>query len=172
MPTELMRRRAYLGGPGVGKSTAAADTYARMKRAGLSVELAREFVKDMAYDGIRPEGFDQLWVFASQVRIEERLLQHVDYVVTDCPPVLCAAYAAHHNTPGHAEMLRLAQEFEDRYPAINMIIPRENHEYDRSGRLHTLYQALKFDDFLLRFLDRHRWDFQVIPKGGCVDAAR
>jgi len=40
-----------LGGPGVGKSTAAAKLFAKYKDEGKSVELVREYVKDWAWEG-------------------------------------------------------------------------------------------------------------------------
>ena len=38
------------GGPGCGKSTTAADLFARMKLRGLSVELVTEYAKDVVWD--------------------------------------------------------------------------------------------------------------------------
>lgn len=38
-------------GPGAGKSTTAAETFALCKKAGLGVELRTEYVKDWAWRG-------------------------------------------------------------------------------------------------------------------------
>lgn len=80
------------GGPGAGKSTAAADVFLRAKRAGLNVELVRECAKDWAWEGRAISSFEQLYLTGEQIRRESRLFDRADLVVTDCPVAVGAFY--------------------------------------------------------------------------------
>jgi hypothetical protein len=73
------------GGPCSGKSTSAALVFAHMKLAGLKVELVTEYAKDLTYSGHFKTLGDQINVFANQHTRLNRLVGHVDYIVTDAP---------------------------------------------------------------------------------------
>lgn len=84
-------------GSGAGKSTTAAGLFYKMKLKGLNVELVTEFVKHMAWDGIKPGPFDQPYIFGQQVKYESRLYGKVDYVVTDSPLLLSPIYEEYYS---------------------------------------------------------------------------
>src|ERR1041385_3278977 len=81
------------GGPGSGKSTAAAFFYYLMKKDGLSVELVREYVKDWAYEKRGIGTYDQIYFLGKQTRRESMLYSKVDWIVTDSPVMMNLYYA-------------------------------------------------------------------------------
>ncbi len=83
------------GGPGVGKSTVIAGVFHEMKINQISVEVANEYAKDLVWNNqldILHE--DQLYVFAHQHRRIYRLVDKVDYIIADCPLLMCIPYIA------------------------------------------------------------------------------
>jgi nicotinamide riboside kinase len=75
---------AFIGSHGVRKSTACLSFAAAIQRAGRSVELAREVVRDNPL-GLNEgaSGEAQLWVLMSQIRQELVLATKADVLVTD-----------------------------------------------------------------------------------------
>jgi len=83
---EKIRRICLFGGPGCGKSTTAAYVYSQLKRLGCSVELIQEYVKAWAYEKREVTSFDQVYLLAKQIRMEDLALRNgVKFVVTDSP---------------------------------------------------------------------------------------
>lgn len=81
------------GGPGLGKSTLAAELFVDLKTRGHSVELVTEYVKRWAWLGHPIKGWeDSLYIFAKQLRAESVLYGKVSFIITDSPIGLCAAY--------------------------------------------------------------------------------
>ncbi|HEX5466209.1 MAG TPA: ATP-binding protein [Candidatus Limnocylindrales bacterium] len=75
---------AFIGSHGIRKSTACLAFAATIQRAGRSVELAREVVRDNPLginEQATPEA--QLWVLMSQIRQELELAPKADVLVTD-----------------------------------------------------------------------------------------
>ena len=81
------------GGPGCGKSTAAAYLFTKLKLRGASVEMVQEYVKSWIWDGRTIKPLDQLYLFAKQARAEAILLNKVDFVITDSPVLMSSYYA-------------------------------------------------------------------------------
>ena len=73
-----------LAGPGTGKSTTAAGTFAELKHRGHRVELVTEVAKEMCYEGV-PHPFDQRYILTEQRHRLERLVGQVDIVISDAP---------------------------------------------------------------------------------------
>ena len=75
---------AFIGSHGIRKTSALLAFAAEVQRAGLSVELGREVVRDNPL-GIneRATGEAQLWVLVSQIRQELELAQKADVLATD-----------------------------------------------------------------------------------------
>jgi hypothetical protein len=75
---------AFIGSHGIRKTTALLGFAAEVQRAGRSVELGREVVRDNPL-GINEgaTGEAQLWVLVSQVRQELELARKADVLVTD-----------------------------------------------------------------------------------------
>jgi hypothetical protein len=147
----MFRRICFFAGPGAGKSTLAARVFADLKIRGYDVEHIPEFVKTWAYEGRKPESFDQLYLFAQQLHAEDLALRHVHHVVTDSPVLLSPAYAKLYGFVGVEHLIQLAHLFDSQFPSINFFIER-TVAYQGKGRYQTFEEALEFDKLLKSFL--------------------
>jgi hypothetical protein len=150
----MIRRINFFGGPCTCKSTNAAFIFAELKKRGLSAELVDEYIKFWTYIPRVPKGFDSLYVQAKQIHKEDTILRAgTDFIVSDSPIMLQYYYAKHHNTPAQKQMLEIACEFEEMYPSINILLTRNDADYNELGRYETLEQAKEIDMELEEVLD-------------------
>ena len=162
------RRISIFGGPGSGKSTLAARVFANLKMRGYSVEQVTEYVKQMAYEGRAPQSYDELYIFSKQLHREDLALRHVPLIITDCPPLMCAAYARALKFPCWEALLNIALQWEKDYPSLNFFIER-TVPYKAEGRFQTEKQANVVASDILSMLEAHaasRVDFKVIRFAG------
>jgi len=147
------------GGPGVGKSTLAAELFARFKKQGKSVELVTEFVKDLVWENRQSTLEIQPYVSMKQFRNLVRLRGKVDYVITDSPLIKDLVYARRYapDLPQayHELLFRLHESLVD---SINILLSRE-WEYDRVGRYQDEDQARELDAELRFMLELHEVDY-------------
>jgi hypothetical protein len=159
------------GGPGTGKSTTAAKVFAELKDRGQNAELVTEYVKGWAWEGRKPTGYDQFYLYAKQARREQILYGKVDFVVTDSPVVLCGVYASLYGTPGQAEaMHKLVQlhldEASDNGVEHVHVFLRRTKAYNPVGRFQTEEQAREIDDAIEDYMGRlgvSYYDFDCKP---------
>lgn len=153
----MIRRINFFGGPCTCKSTNAAFIYAELKKRGLSAELVDEYIKFWTYIPRVPKGWDSLYVQAKQVHKEDTILRAgTDFIVSDSPIMLQYFYAKHHNTPAQKQMLEIANDFEEMYPSINILLMRNDTDYNELGRYETLEQSKQIDCGIEEVLDNAR----------------
>lgn len=138
-------RISITGGPGVGKSVLAAWIYQEMKsRFGSSIELVREWVKTWAWQGIIPESWDRLYMFAKQLRSEDIVLRSGMHIVTDCSLLTAIGYMQYHSAPCCSECIDLLEKFNAEFPSIEVYVERAV-PYKREGRYETEQQLARVD---------------------------
>jgi len=163
----MIRRINLYGGPGSRKSTQAAYIYSQLKGKNLRVELVQEFVKTWAYEKRKPSSFDQLYLFARQLRMEDIVLRNgVEYVITDSPIGLSICYSQAYGFVQWPALTILAQEFERSYPSLNLFFDRAGTEYEEHGRFQKETDAMKMDKIILAYLEGNRLPYQVV---NCAD---
>lgn len=150
-----------LGGSGVGKSTLAAGLYYQMKLAHKNVELVREYVKLLAWQGIKPGQYDQVNIFGEQCKLEHSLYGKVEYIVTDSPIILAPIYE--HFYHGDSMTEEAAIKFLNKSKSngvehINLVLSR-GKDYDTEGRFQTLEEAQQVDNMVRNFLFKYNMPF-------------
>jgi hypothetical protein len=156
MTKNKIRRICFYGAAGTAKSTIAAYVFSQLKMKGMSVELVREHVKNWTYYNRVPRSFDQCFLFAKQLHLEDEVLQAgFDYVVTDCPLLLPVFYAKRAEVPGSKQLLRQVEEFDKRYQPLHILLQRPPGSYDKLGRFHSPKEIKVIDEELEGFLHEH-----------------
>lgn len=147
------------GGPCTGKSTLAAGLFHYMKCQGCDVELVTEYAKDMVYEQRTNIMEDQVYIHAKQYRRISRLRDKVEYVITDSPILLAAAYAIE----GYYSALEplVIQTFCS-FDNVNFLIRRPNEEYKQDGRIQNELQAIEKDELIVSLLTKSNQPYTVI----------
>lgn len=149
---------SLLGGPGVLKSTTAAELYAKMKRKHMKVEMVREVAKEYAWAGHKIGPFEQIAILGEQIKRESLLYGKVDYIVTDSPVLLGAFYFEHN----HKEifMTKMVNEYykfskRNKVKFRNYLLPRVV-KYQQDGRFENEQQAKLIDSLIEDYLN-YNW---------------
>jgi hypothetical protein len=89
------KRITFIGGPGSGKSTTAADLFVQLKKLGKNVEMIQEWIRrDIMRNGPMKSTFEQYRTMMYHRREEENFPPHVEYLIHDGNTLLPYFYAA------------------------------------------------------------------------------
>jgi RecA/RadA recombinase len=145
------------GGPGCGKSTLASELFYKMKRAGESVELVREYAKDWAYEDKAIDTLiKQTYILAKQAKRESALYGKVQYIITDCPLHLSGFYGKHYlETDVVKSLVKAFIKEAHRQDVWHQYfqVPR-NKAYVSNGRFETEEQAIAMDQLQRAYFRR------------------
>jgi len=153
-----------IGGPGCGKSTLAAELYARMKRNHMKVEMVREVAKEWAWEGKEITAFDQISIIGEQIKKESSLFNKVDYIITDSPVLLGSFYFDYnHDQRFMNKMVKDYYKFSESkgITFINFVLDRYE-EYDPKGRFESEQDAIDIDTAILLYLAAEEYDCEVL----------
>lgn len=145
------------GGPGAGKSTAAAYLFARLKMLGVSAEYVTEYAKDATWEGAMQKLNCQLYITGKQAYRIQRVVGQVEVIVTDSPLALGALYT-------NEDILRLACISEAKKYAgqsIDIFLNRAN-PYQTDGRNQTEQEAIALDEKIKAMLTYNGFKFDEI----------
>lgn len=147
----------FHGGPGVGKSTAAAYMFYQLKSSGHSVELVREFVKGWAWEKRSISHYDQFFLPAKQMQLESALYGKVDWLVTDSPVLLNVVMAERSSTRdiSHSVQTTVHAFYEhakqEGHHHTHVMLTRER-PYQAEGRYQDETEARKIDEEIVHSL--------------------
>ena len=130
----------FYGGPGAGKSTLTAGVFYHLKLAGVNCEMAREYAKDLVWEGrvkLLSEA-RQSYIFSKQLKRIQDVEGQVDVVLTDSPLLLSAIYSR------NPIMKQLVKEHHDTFNNLNYVVIREK-TYSPVGRMQTEDEAVDLD---------------------------
>ena len=119
------------GEPSAGKSTAAMDITARLKRKGINAEYVSEFAKDKVYENNSEVFKHQEYLFGKQSFKMGRVKDKVQVIVVDSPLILCAVY--NHNLILGEDFNKTVLNVFNSYNNKNYLLTR-NHPYENEGR--------------------------------------
>lgn len=137
-------------GPGTGKSTVAAATFAELKQRGLNAELAHEFAKDLTWEERSRALRYQPYIAGKQMWRVHRLLDQTEVVITDSPILLSLIYSGQGGS----------REFQDfviatfrAWRTMNLFLVRNpDRAYNPKGRWQTEKEAKLIDSRILGML--------------------
>ena len=158
-----IRRICFFGGPNTGKSHAAADVFSILGKKGYSIEQVREYVKDWAYEKREVTSFDQVYLLAKQIRMEDLALRNgVELIVTDCPVLISTCYAKDNGFEAWRALLDLSKGFEKSYPSLSLFLDRGDLEYKPHGRYQTEKEAIAIDSLIKEMLSECVSDYHIL----------
>lgn len=146
----------FLGGPGLGKSTMAADIFAELKKKGVSCELVHEYAKAKVWEESLKILDNQVYVFGKQYNSMHRLKDKVDCIITDAPLVNNILY-----NKSYENLDNLVLECIDQFQNINIFLTRDV-VYQETGRIQKLKEAQEYDEKLKSILRDKSIDFVEI----------
>ena len=126
-------------GPGAGKSTTAAGIFYLLKTQGIKCELVTEYAKDLVYEN-RDLSDNGLLIFAQQHRRMHRLLNKVEFIITDSPILMSVVYQFKISTSFNL----LATELFNNFNNINIFVNRVK-KYEKYGRVQEEEEARNLD---------------------------
>lgn len=145
------------GGPGTGKSTTCAGTFAELKHRGINAEMVTEYAKDKVWERSLHTLDNQIYIFGKQHHRIFRLLDQVDVIVTDAPLLLSLYYGDQESPTFH----RLVLQEHAKMRTYNVFLLREK-PFQQAGRLQTEDQAREIDGRLLNILHTYGIDYDRI----------
>ena len=153
------------GGPGTGRSTLSANLFAKLKIAGVDVELAPEYVKDLVWEESFKKIGNQIYIFAKQHNRLYRLKNKVKVIITDSPLLNSIVYYNDNNP--HFEPLVIWE-----FKAMNNLTfyLERSFEYVQNGRMQDIEGAKKVDDTYKNLLDKYEIDYTSIRSPYNVDS--
>lgn len=158
----MIRRINLFAGPGCGKSTLSAYLFHELKEAGVSVELVREFIKDWAYDDIKPRSFDQFYIMGEQMRREDIPLRNgVRLIVTDSPILLGSLYSNDNISSITQNTVRL---FDEEYTPLNIVLGRDDKRFKQEGRWQNLDESKIVDKKIEKMLGNFYGGYMKIDR--------
>jgi len=152
----------FYGGPSSGKSTQASGLFFKMKMKNYSVELNDEFAKECVWEGNVPMLKDQLWVLAHQHRKILRLVDKVDYVITDSPVLLSPIYRHLYEGPLYSDLIdKLALECYNFYDNINLVLQRPK-SFDTTGRAQNHKESIEIDKQIIEQFEQLNLPYKIL----------
>ncbi|MBD5560933.1 MAG: AAA family ATPase [Clostridia bacterium] len=150
----------FFGGPGSGKSTAAAALFAELKIRQISCELVTEFAKDLTWEDNRLALTVQPYVFGNQYYRMVRCAGKVDVIITDSPLLLPII----HNTDARCgpQFNAMAEAAYCSFNNLSFFLERPEL-YESSGRRETEEEVERLAKDILHLAEKHNDAIIMVP---------
>ena len=158
----------FFGGAGIGKSTIAAEVFARLKALGVNAELVGEMAKDVILQNNFSALEDHLWLFANQAhRMRGMAQMGVKVAVCDSPLPLSLIYGAARDVDDNQTFSDLVWQEFDKYQNINFILERQDNFWRKAGRADDETFALRIDQQVYIYMADRPWQ-SITPYDGDI----
>jgi hypothetical protein len=146
----------FLGGPGSGKSVAAASLFVKLKKMHVNAEIVTEVAKDLVYENNTTALSNQILVFGKTLYKIQNAYTNTQVAVVDSPLLLSAIYNP--NTSEH--LVDLVLEQHKRLNNMNIFVRRDNsYSHSMMGRIHSLTESVSIDNQIINLLDLYEIPF-------------
>ena len=160
---------SIFGGPGSGKTTAALDITARLKKLGFLADFAPEYAKEVVWDTKAPlaseqergqaldllnRGLETQQIFFAQQKARvNRCLGQCDFVVTDSPGLIgMVCLRPPFDAQGRAELFEaMMSDFLSHHNFVMAM--RRGEAYEAQGRIESPKRAMAMDRATCELLD-------------------
>lgn len=146
------------GGPGCGKSTAAAYIFSQLKMRGHTVELVNEYAKRLTWEENYTALKNQVYILGQQYYQECLSFDKVSCVITDSPLLIGTMYRGEMDIDIYNDYKNLAVRLFQSRDNFNIMMKREG-EYDIVGRNQTLEQAEDLDNVARGLVEEYCDDY-------------
>ena len=154
-----------IAGPCSGKSTVAAELFARLKKMGVKCELCTEYIKERIYEENKTIPTNQIAIFGMEHYGISNKIGKVDVIVHDGSFINNILYKPEEN-----------KEFDDlivaeykKFNNLDFFLKRGNIEFESYGRIHNLKQSKQLDDKIREIYDKYELPYIQIESRDAVD---
>lgn len=140
-----------IGGPCSGKSTIAAELFARLKKMNIKCELCTEYIKERIYEENKTIANNQIALFGMEHYALMNKIGKVDVLIHDGSLINNIQYNYENNEEFNALIIAEYRKFNN----LDFFIIRGNIEYETYGRIHNYEQALKIDEDIKKCYDKY-----------------
>jgi nicotinamide riboside kinase len=154
-----------IGGPCSGKSTIAAELFARLKKMGVKTELVSEYIKDRIYEENKTMPNNQIAIFGMEHYNISNKLGKVEVIVHDGSFINNILYKKEDNQ----EFDNLIVSEYHKFNNLDFFIKRGNIEFEDYGRIHNYEQSLELDEKIKQLYNNCGADFIEVESRDAVD---
>jgi len=154
-----------IGGPCSGKSTVAAELFARLKKMGIKTELVSEYIKDRIYEENKTMPNNQIAIFGMEHYNISNKLGKVDVIVHDGSFLNNILY----NKESNKEFNDLIVSEYHKFNNLDFFIKRGNIEFESYGRIHTYEQSLQIDEKIKNIYKESQAEYIEVESRDAVD---
>ena len=154
-----------IGGPCSGKSTVAAELFARLKKMGVHCELVSEYIKDRIYEENKTMPSNQIAIFGMEHYNISTKLGKVDVIIHDGSFLNNVVYKVGDNKEFDALIISEYKKFKN----LDFFIKRGNIEFENYGRIHNLKQSKELDKIIKETYERYGLSYIEVEARDAVD---
>ena len=155
-----------IGGPCSGKSTIAAELFARLKKMGIHCELVPEYIKELIYEENATMTKHQISLFGMEHYAISNKIDKVDVIVHDGSFINNIIYKKEIiNEEFDALVISEYKKFNN----LDFFIKRGNIEFETYGRIHNLKQSKELDNIIQETYKKYDLKFIEIEARDAVD---
>ena len=154
-----------IGGPCSGKSTVAAELFARLKKMGIHCELVPEYIKERIYEENKTMPVNQIAIFGMEHYAICNKIGKVKCIVHDGSYINNEIY----NNENNPEFNALIVSEYNKFNNLDFFIKRGNIEFEDYGRIHNLKQSQELDDIIRQTYKKYNLNFIEVEARDAVD---
>ena len=154
-----------IGGPCSGKSTIAAELFARLKKMGVHCELCTEYIKDRIYEENNTIAHNQIAIFGMEHYNMMTKIGKVDVLIHDGSLLNNIQY----NFENNQEFNNLIVAEYKKFNNLDFFIKRGNIEFENYGRIHTYEQSIKIDEEIKQCYQKYGAKYIEVESRDAVD---